>query len=100
MSSSLAAFTSSLSAMPLQDAQPLKRISSLKTDTSKDLSTVEILAQSQQAAKEAAEHQATEHQAQRPARPLESVLEKGLPPAGGPLLQKNPLKLRLIQACS
>ena len=54
------AFTSSLSAVPLQDAQPLKRISSLKTDASKELSTVEILAQSQQAAKEAAEHQAAE----------------------------------------
>ena len=81
----LVTVTSSLSAVPLQDAQPLKRISSLKTDASKELSTVEILAQSQQAAKEAAEHQAAEHQAQRPPRSLESAQAAGLPPAGGAL---------------
>ena len=93
------AFTSSLAAVPLQDAQPLKRISSLKTDTSKELSTVEILAQSQQAAKEAAEHQAAEHQAQRPPRPLEAAQAAGLPPAGG-ALQHYPKTETLVQACS
>ena len=98
------AFTSSLSGAPLQDAQSLKRISSLKTDN-KELSTVEILAQSQQAAKEAAEHQAAEHQAaehqaQRPPRLLEAAQAAGLPPTGGPVCRTTLEVQTLLQACS